>query len=105
MSNTSEFFLNEKPVRAAIIILQSDGGVNCTDISKSIDSTYSHTVKIIQRMAELDLVTSEKVGRNKIVKLSDTGKKQARLYLSLMEIYEGKNKPTGGNIADSEIFS
>lgn len=46
-------------------------------LAKEVDCTYSHTVKILQEMEKASLVTFEKHGRIKIIKLTDKGQKIA----------------------------
>lgn len=50
-----------------------------TILSKEVDCTYSHTVKVLNTFKELGLVEFEKRGRIKIVKLTETGEALAKL--------------------------
>lgn len=94
MSEMSSLFLNEKPVRALIIVSHFENGANCTEISEGIDATYSHTVGIVQELDRLGLVSTERKGRTKVVKVTESGRRQAELYAELMEIY-GESKDLG----------
>ncbi|MEA3330011.1 MAG: winged helix DNA-binding protein [Nanoarchaeota archaeon] len=42
-------------------------------LAKEVDCTYSHAVKILQTLEELGLVTFEKKGRIKLIKLTKKG--------------------------------
>jgi chorismate mutase len=42
-------------------------------ISKKIDSTYAHTLKVLNSLNEFKLVQFEETGRIKLVKLTETG--------------------------------
>lgn len=46
-------------------------------LAKEIDCTYSHAVKILQTLEELELVVFEKKGRIKIIQLTKKGKEVA----------------------------
>lgn len=64
-------FLHTKPVR--LIIALKSGPKYATLLSKEIDCTYSHTVKLLDHFKKLSLVEFEKKGRIKIVKLTSLG--------------------------------
>jgi len=42
-------------------------------LAKEVDCTYSHAVKILQTLEKLGLVTFEKQGRIKLIKLTKKG--------------------------------
>jgi len=42
-------------------------------LAKEVDCTYSHAVKILQTLETLGLVTFEKQGRIKLIKLTNRG--------------------------------
>ena len=46
-------------------------------LAKEIDCTYSHAVKILQTLEDLELVVFEKKGRIKIILLTKKGKEVA----------------------------
>ncbi len=70
-------FLQDKPVKVIIFMKEEDKPVNQTIISKNIDSTYSHTLKILNRLKEIKLVQFEETGRLKMVKLTEMGRAAA----------------------------
>jgi len=65
-------FLHSKPVKM-LTMLRGDGLKYATQVSKSVDCTYSHTVKILEMFRKMGLVTFEKKGRVKIIKLTADG--------------------------------
>lgn len=65
-------FLHSKPVKM-LTVLKGDGVRYATQVSKSVDCTYSHTVKVLDMFKKLGLVTFEKKGRVKIVRLTNEG--------------------------------
>ena len=66
-----KLFLRTKPVR--ILATLKNGPKYATVISKEVDCTYSHTVKLLDLFKDFGLVDFEKKGRIKIIKLTDTG--------------------------------
>lgn len=65
-------FLHPKPVKM-LTSLKSEDIKYATQVSKAVDCTYSHTVKVLDMFKKLGLVAFEKKGRIKIVKLTDSG--------------------------------
>lgn len=83
-----EFFLNEKPVLALVTIRREREEIYCSVISRKIDTTYAHTVKIVSRLEEEGLVESEKKGRKKILELTPKGQEYADKFIDLMCSFE-----------------
>jgi len=65
-------FLHSKPVKM-LVALRLDSVQYATHVSKAVDCTYSHTVKVLDLFKSLGLVTFEKKGRVKLVKLTSDG--------------------------------
>jgi len=65
-------FLRPKPVRM-LTSLKNEDIKYATQVSKVVDCTYSHTVKVLDMFRKLGLVVFEKKGRIKIVRLTDEG--------------------------------
>ena len=65
-------FLHPKPVKM-LTSLKNDEIKYATQVSKSVDCTYSHTVKVLENFRRLGLVVFEKKGRIKIVRLTEDG--------------------------------
>jgi predicted transcriptional regulator len=68
-----DLFLREKPAKILIGLKTSKGTVYATILSKEADCTYSHTIKILNLFKKLGIVSFEKKGRVKKVKLTDDG--------------------------------
>lgn len=66
-----KLFLRPKPVK--LLIALKTGPKYATILSKEVDLTYSHTVKLLDQFQKFNLVDFEKKGRIKIVKLTDEG--------------------------------
>ncbi|MDD5416843.1 MAG: hypothetical protein PHU12_02595 [Candidatus Aenigmarchaeota archaeon] len=65
-------FLHSKPVKM-LVALKQDDIINATHVSKSVNCTYSHTVKVLEMFKDYGLVKFDKKGRIKVVKLTDIG--------------------------------
>jgi len=66
-------FLRDKPSKILLDLNNAKGKIYATILSKDADCTYSHTIKILNLFRKMGLVTFEKKGRIKIVKLTDAG--------------------------------
>lgn len=88
MEKMIDIFLKEKPVRALIIIGKNDGEIYASQVTDEIDTTYSHTVKIISRLKEQELVESKKLGRKKVLRLTEKGQLCADLFEQLNDLDE-----------------
>lgn len=65
-------FLRPKPVKM-LTSLKNEDIKYATQVSKVVDCTYSHTVKVLEIFRKLGLVVFEKKGRIKIVRLTEEG--------------------------------
>ena len=78
----AKFFLHIKP--AKMLVSLRKGPKYATILSKEIDVTYSHTVKLLDLFNDFGLVEFEKKGRIKMVKLTDRGEEIAKLLDGLL---------------------
>lgn len=78
----SKLFMREKPVR--LLVSLKEGPKYATILSKEIDCTYSHTVKLLDSFKKFGLVDFEKKGRIKIVKLVNLGEEVAHAFEGVM---------------------
>jgi predicted transcriptional regulator len=87
-------FLRLKPVN--IILCLNNGPRYATQVSKEVDCTYSHTVKLLDDFKKLGLVSFKKQGRIKIIELTDDGEDLAHsiegVLMKLSRIKESKGK-------------
>lgn len=87
----SKLFLRTKPVR--LIVSLKSGPKYATILSKEVDCTYSHTVKLLDQFKTFELVDFEKKGRIKIIKLTDSGEELAHAIEGcLMKLTKIKEK-------------
>lgn len=73
----SDLFFKRKPVGILIAIRQNTESY-ALQISRDVDVTYSHTVKVLNKMKEYELVSFERKSRKKIVRLTEDGEKIAK---------------------------
>ncbi len=64
----------EKPAMILVELLKSEDQIYASTLSKTIDCTYSHLVKLLQRMEKASLLKFDKQGRLKFLKLTEKGK-------------------------------
>lgn len=94
-------FLRDKPVE--MLVLLKMGGVPkyATQVSKGVDCTYSHTIKVLNKFKELGLVEFKKTGRIKVISLTPDGEEIAHQFEGIIKKFErederikeeGKNK-------------
>lgn len=84
-----EFFLNRKPVQIMVSLRQQTTDNYASAVSSQIDATYSHTIKVLQKMRDHDLVQFEKRGRKKMIELTSRGESIAeRLHDLVGELRE-----------------
>lgn len=72
-----EVFFRKKPAMILVALRGSSKNRYGSVLAKEVDCTYSHAVKILQEMEKDKLVSFEKMGRIKIIKLTETGDKVA----------------------------
>lgn len=99
---SNQLFLKRKPVRALLAIKAAEE-TYCSEVSKEIDSTYSHTVNIVAKMKEMGLLECRESGRKNMLKLTARGEEQADLLRRLMDTYEEERVFLGRRLQDNKI--
>ena len=77
MKNNLDIFFRRKPAMMLISLKKNTRMRYGSVLAKEIDCTYSHAVKILQILEQLNLVCFEKKGRIKVIKLTKKGKEIA----------------------------
>jgi len=72
-----DVFFRKKPSMVLVSLKNNIRNRYGSILAKEVDCTYSHTVKILQEMEKSGLVTFEKQGRIKTIKLTEKGGKVA----------------------------
>jgi len=78
-------FLKEKPCKILIEINNPQTDNYPSEIAKKTGCTYSHTVRLVQRMEKKDLINSQKEGRRKMLELTDKGRRVAKSLSDAIE--------------------
>ncbi|MAG07559.1 hypothetical protein CMI46_01980 [Candidatus Pacearchaeota archaeon] len=73
MKDNFDIFFRRKPALMMIALRKLSRVRYGSILAKEVDCTYSHAVKILQTLEELGLVTFEKKGRIKLIKLTKKG--------------------------------
>ncbi len=68
-----ELIFQEKPVAALLVLKEIKEGAYQTLVAKRVNTTYAHTVKIMNELEHLRLIRSEQAGRMKFIKLTELG--------------------------------
>ena len=73
MKDNFDIFFRRKPALMLVALKKvSKARYGCV-LAKEVDCTYSHAVKILQTLEVLGLVSFEKKGRIKLIKLTKKG--------------------------------
>ncbi len=72
-----EVFFRKKPAMILVALRKGSKNRYGSVLAKEVDCTYSHAVKILQEMEKAKLVSFEKAGRIKTIKLTENGDKIA----------------------------
>ena len=72
-----DVFFRRKPALMLVALKKLTRARYGSILAKEVDCTYSHAVKILQMLEKLDLVTFEKKGRIKLIKLTKRGEEVA----------------------------
>lgn len=96
-------FLHEKPA-GIIMSLKESNSKYASILSKEVDCTYTHTLKILTQLEEYRLVKFEKNGRIKKVCLTSEGEDVAHELGGLMRKLEkiGRHDKNNGSESESE---
>jgi|TARA_B100001971_G_scaffold211626_1_gene239756 predicted transcriptional regulator len=77
MGENFDLFFRRKPAMMLIALKKVSRARYGSQLAKEVDCTYSHAVKILQTLEEFGLVSFEKKGRIKIIKLTKRGSEVA----------------------------
>ncbi len=72
-----EVFFRRKPAMILVALRKGTKNRYGSVLAKEVDCTYSHAVKILQEMEKAKLVSFEKAGRIKTIRLTENGDKIA----------------------------
>lgn len=84
------FFLRTKPVMALVSLADKSRVWYASMLAKEIDCTYSHLVKLLDRMAREGLVSFKREGRVKQVFLTEAGEELAHDFETVVRRLDKK---------------
>jgi len=73
MKDNFDIFFRRKPALMLVALKKVSKARYGSVLAKEVDCTYSHAVKILQTLQDLELVVFEKRGRIKLIKLTKKG--------------------------------
>ena len=73
MGDSFDLFFRRKPALMLIALKKVSRAKYGSLLAKEVDCTYSHAVKILQTLEDLSLVSFDKQGRVKVIKLTKKG--------------------------------
>ena len=73
MKENFDIFFRRKPALMLVALKKVSKARYGSVLAKEVDCTYSHAVKILQTLEVLGLVSFEKKGRIKLIKLTKKG--------------------------------
>ena len=88
----NDLFLRDKPVEMLVLLKKGSGPKYATQISKGVDCTYSHTIKVLDKFRDLGLVEFKKRGRIKLISLTPNGEEIAHQFEGLIKKFERENE-------------
>ncbi len=77
MKDNFDIFFRRKPALMLVALRKLSKARYGSILAKEVDCTYSHAVKILQTLEQLSLVSFEKKGRIKLIKLTKKGQEVA----------------------------
>jgi len=69
-----DIFFREKPAMMMIHLKNAKETIYASSLAKKVDCTYSHVVKVLQKMEETKLIETEKQGRLNLLRLTKKGR-------------------------------
>ena len=81
-----DIFFRRKPALMLVALKKHSKVRYGSVLAKEVDCTYSHAVKILQTLEKLGLVTFEKQGRIKLIKLTKKGLEAADSIEKIKEL-------------------
>ena len=86
MKDNFDIFFRRKPALMLVSLKKNNRMRYGSILAKEVDCTYSHAVKILQTLEELKLVSFEKKGRIKLIKLTAKGKEVANAIEEIQKL-------------------
>lgn len=78
-------FFRDKQARMFLALINEAKEWHLADLAKETDVTYIHTSRFVSKCEENGLITTEKHGRIKQLKLTEKGKSVANMLTNIMK--------------------
>lgn len=88
----ANLFLQRKPAEMLVFLKKGENPNYATEVSKGVDCTYSHTIKVLDKFKNFGLVEFEKEGRIKLIKLTEDGQDIAHDLEGLLRKFKRKER-------------
>ena len=85
-------------MKALVTIRRNREDVYGSLVARKIDTTYAHTIKILSRMEEENLVYTKKDGRKKILHLTDRGERYADKFVEVLDVVNEREEESIGAV-------
>ena len=92
--DTNEKFLFQEKTSAALIFIYCKEVTYISEVSSNIDSTFSHTNKIIKRLEEIGLLSSVFEGRSRFLQLTPRGYFLAKHLSESVDVFRSSQEFT-----------
>jgi len=86
MNDIFDIFIRRKAAKI-LMVLKNQGERNCSQLAKEVNCTYSHAARTLNKMKKAKLISFEKPGRTKIIKISKTGIKIAENIEKIKDLF------------------
>lgn len=89
----TQLFLKEKPARALLAVRELDPAY-ATLVAKRIDSTFPHTIRILNQLEAAGLIRARPEGRVRYLELTAAGHKAADALRALLDLLLEEARPS-----------
>ncbi|MDY6789219.1 MAG: MarR family winged helix-turn-helix transcriptional regulator [Candidatus Nanohaloarchaea archaeon] len=86
------FFLQDKPVNLLLEIKRRSGENYASVLSREVECTYSHTVKVLDTFQDVGLIDFKEDGRKKLIELTRHGREIAESMEDLVQKLDGETQ-------------
>lgn len=90
--NDDEKFLFQEKTGSALVFIYQKEVTYISEVAANIDSTFSHTNKIIKRLQEIGLLTSVFEGRSRFLQLTPRGYYFAQHFSEALDIFRSPDE-------------
>lgn len=81
-----DFLLNERSCRIVVEVGRMETPY-ASKLSRELEASHSHTLGVVKKLQELDLVVSEVEGRKNVLSLTEEGRDVAEALENLYDVF------------------